>query len=75
MSDGTKADSDLPVMAEPCCDSAVRRKAAAWDALWTWCRENGMPQHADERLDVFSRLTPPQIVAQWILDLKSKASE
>lgn len=45
-------------------------KAAAWEAIWDWCAVNGLPEHSFERQAVYERLNGPQMVCQWIIDLK-----
>lgn len=54
--------------------TADQAKALAWDMLWNWCMQNGFPEYSFLRQAKYRNLNGPEMVAQWITDLKAERS-
>ena len=47
------------------------QQARAWEVIWDWCIKHGLANHSYEHRDQFDKLNGPQMIAQWIIDMKS----
>lgn len=51
--------------------TADQAQALAWKMLWDWCCQNGLPEYSFLRQLKYRQLNGPEMVAQWITDLKA----
>lgn len=47
-------------------------KAAAWESLWAWAEQNGLPEFSFLRQERYGKLNGPEMIAQWIIDLAER---
>lgn len=47
------------------------QQARAWEVIWDWCAKHGLASHSYEHRDQYDQLNGPQMIAQWIIDMKS----
>jgi len=47
------------------------QKARQWEIIWEWCVKHGLATHSYEHTDQYDNLKGPQMIAQWIIDMKS----
>lgn len=46
-------------------------QAVAWEVIWDWCNKYGLAVHSYEHREQYDKLNGPQMIAQWIIDMKS----
>lgn len=47
------------------------QQAQQWEIVLAWCMKHGLAAHSYEHRDKYDNLKGPQMIAQWIIDMKS----